>query len=407
MMNTMNDKVKCSVCAFESHSLVEHIKVAHQMTPGQYEQRYQKPVASDWIKKLIAGARRPRRAILELTPVERLAREAIQSSGKLLNKVIVSQGEVGTVAKKEEENNEEYWQIPGTRIRLPVNKENKEARPPLTPWEVPEELAAFVWAYSRRHHTYIMGESGLGKSLMVRQVFAYTKQKYYDVTSHGNATKALLLGCNSIVGGDTKFVYGPLVRAMKEGVPLLWEEMDRTPSRLTTLAHTVMQEGRLEIDETGETVIAQPGFCIIGTGNTKGRGDTSGRYTSAEVMDGAFIRRFPTKIEMLALNDKKQLDLLMKKYPAYEKVTLERIVRMSSAIREGCTKEEIFGTFGIADMINFVDHLENFDPMQAMRLSYTNTLATNDAEVVNKLVNLHLPSVGRLRMENQKPSPGY
>ena len=48
--------------------------------------------------------------------------------------------------------------------------------------------------------------------------------------------------------------------------------------------------------KTGEVIHPAPGFNVIATANTKGRGSEEGRYLS-QVLDDAFLERFPITVE--------------------------------------------------------------------------------------------------------------
>jgi MoxR-like ATPase len=49
--------------------------------------------------------------------------------------------------------------------------------------------------------------------------------------------------------------------------------------------------------KTGEIITPAPGFNIIVTANTKGRGSDDGRYVAATMLDDAWLERFPITIE--------------------------------------------------------------------------------------------------------------
>ncbi len=86
------------------------------------------------------------------------------------------------------------------------------------------------------------------------------------------------------------FQFGPLVRAMKEGKPLIIDEMDGIPhSILMRINHALTRRAgdRVRIQEAGgEEMTVRPGFCVIATGNVK-----SARYRREE-LDAAFLSRW-------------------------------------------------------------------------------------------------------------------
>lgn len=95
-----------------------------------------------------------------------------------------------------------------------------------------------------------------------------------------------------VVKGQTTsfFQYGPLIRAMREGKPLLIDEIDGIPhSILMRLNHVLTRrEGdKVKIQENGgEEITIKKGFCVMATGNIK-----SAKY-KREDLDAAFLSRW-------------------------------------------------------------------------------------------------------------------
>jgi MoxR-like ATPase len=86
------------------------------------------------------------------------------------------------------------------------------------------------------------------------------------------------------------FQHGPLMRAMREGKPLLIDEMDGIPhSIIMRLNHVLTRrpgDGIRVQESGGEEIIVKKGFCVIATGNIK-----SVRYKREE-LDAAFLSRW-------------------------------------------------------------------------------------------------------------------
>ena len=49
--------------------------------------------------------------------------------------------------------------------------------------------------------------------------------------------------------------------------------------------------------KTGETITPAPGFNVIATANTKGKGSEDGRFTAASIIDDAFLERFTVAVD--------------------------------------------------------------------------------------------------------------
>ncbi|MGD0228906.1 MAG: AAA family ATPase [Syntrophorhabdales bacterium] len=86
------------------------------------------------------------------------------------------------------------------------------------------------------------------------------------------------------------FQYGPLVQAMRQGKPLIIDEMDGIPhSILMRINHVLTRRAgdSIKVQESGgEEIAVEKGFCVLATGNVK-----SARYKREE-LDAAFLSRW-------------------------------------------------------------------------------------------------------------------
>lgn len=78
-----------------------------------------------------------------------------------------------------------------------------------------------------------------------------------------------LLGGYTLREGNTDWVDGPAVRAMREGQPLVLDEIDRGSVSVQSILHAILDDfeiARVHLP-TGETVIPAQGYCVIATQN--------------------------------------------------------------------------------------------------------------------------------------------
>ena len=143
---------------------------------------------------------------------------------------------------------------------------------------------------------YIYGPSGNGKTLMVEQACAVSKRNYIRVNISPETCEDDLIGGWRLKDGNTVFEKGPVVKAMEDGAVLLLDEIDRGTNKILCL-QSVCEGKSILLKKTGETVVPQPGFNVIATANTAGRGSDDGKYTGASIIDDAFLERFPIAIE--------------------------------------------------------------------------------------------------------------
>ena len=143
---------------------------------------------------------------------------------------------------------------------------------------------------------YITGLSGNGKTLMVEQACARTNTSYIRVQITPETDEDDLIGGFRLVNGETVFAEGPVIKAMKSGALLLIDELDRGSNKIMCL-QGVLEGKPILIKKTGEVVSPAPGFNVIATANTKGQGSEDGKFIGTNVLNEAFLERFPVTFE--------------------------------------------------------------------------------------------------------------
>ena len=143
---------------------------------------------------------------------------------------------------------------------------------------------------------YISGMSGNGKTMMVEQACAKAKREYVRVQISPETDEDDLIGGFRLINGETVFQKGPVLKAMEAGCILLIDELDRGSNKIMCL-QGVLEGKPVLVKKTGGVVHPAPGFNVIATANTKGRGADDGRYSAAQIIDDAFVERFVANID--------------------------------------------------------------------------------------------------------------
>ena len=143
---------------------------------------------------------------------------------------------------------------------------------------------------------FVAGLSGNGKTMMVEQVCAKLKREFMRVNITPETDEDDLIGGFRLIDGETRWYDGPVLQAMKSGAILCLDEIDRGSNKLMCL-QGILEGKPIFVKKTGETVRPEPGFNVIATANTKGKGDETGRFMAATILDDAFLERFPITVE--------------------------------------------------------------------------------------------------------------
>ena len=144
---------------------------------------------------------------------------------------------------------------------------------------------------------FITGPSGNGKSMTVVQTCAGLNRELIRINVTAGTDEDDLIGSFRLIDGDTVWQDGPIVEAMVRGAVVLIDEIDMlNPNRAASL-FTALEGKGVFIKKIGRLVEPKKGFNIIATANTKGKGSDDGRYMGTNVLNEAFLERFPITLE--------------------------------------------------------------------------------------------------------------
>ncbi len=144
--------------------------------------------------------------------------------------------------------------------------------------------------------TFITGLSGNGKTFGVEQACAQLKRELIRVNITIETDEDDLIGGFRLVNGETVWHNGPVIEALERGAILLLDEIDLASNKVLCLQPILEGKG-IFLKKIGRFVSPAKGFNIIATANTKGKGSDDGRFIGTNVLNEAFLERFPVTFE--------------------------------------------------------------------------------------------------------------
>jgi midasin (ATPase involved in ribosome maturation) len=144
--------------------------------------------------------------------------------------------------------------------------------------------------------TYITGLSGNGKTMMIEQICAQEKRELVRANITKETDEDDLIGGFRLIDGKTVWQNGPVIVAMERGAILLLDEVDLGDAKLMCL-QPVLEGKPIYLKKINRVVTPAPGFNILATANTKGKGSDDGRFIGTNVMNEAFLERFSITFE--------------------------------------------------------------------------------------------------------------
>ncbi len=161
---------------------------------------------------------------------------------------------------------------------------------------------------------FITGLSGNGKTFSVEQACAQAGRELIRVNITIETDEDDLIGGFRLVDGATVWHNGPVVEALNRGAILLLDEIDLASNKILCL-QSILEGKGVFLKKIGKYVRPAAGFNVFATANTKGKGSDDGRFVGTNVLNEAFLERFPVTFEQsypTPANEQKILDLVSK-----------------------------------------------------------------------------------------------
>ena len=144
--------------------------------------------------------------------------------------------------------------------------------------------------------TFITGLSGNGKTFGVEQACAQLKRELIRVNITIETDEDDLIGGFRLVDGATVWHNGPVIEALQRGAILLLDEIDLASNKILCLQPILEGKG-IFLKKIGKYIQPTKGFNVVATANTKGKGSDDGRFIGTNVLNEAFLERFPVTFE--------------------------------------------------------------------------------------------------------------
>lgn len=131
-----------------------------------------------------------------------------------------------------------------------------------------KEVELFEAAYSAKLPIMLKGPTGCGKTRFVERMAWQLGLPLITVSCNEDTSASDLLGRHLIVGGETRWVDGPVTRAARSGGLLYLDEIAEARSDALVVIHSLSDHRReIFLDRTGETVRAPADFALIASFN--------------------------------------------------------------------------------------------------------------------------------------------
>ena len=167
--------------------------------------------------------------------------------------------------------------------------------PVFVPWGYFKDIKSIV-SSKQFYPIFVTGLSGNGKTMNVSQACAQAKRECIRVNITIETDEDDLLGGYRLQDGQTVWQNGPVIEAMERGAILLLDEIDLASNKIMCL-QPILEGNGVFLKKINKFVKPAPGFNVIATANTKGQGSEDGKFIGTNILNEAFLERFPITVE--------------------------------------------------------------------------------------------------------------
>ena len=156
---------------------------------------------------------------------------------------------------------------------------------------------------------FVTGLSGNGKTMSILQACAEAKKECIRVNVTIETDEDDLLGGYRLRDGQTVWQNGPVIEAMERGALLLLDEIDLASNKIMCL-QPILEGSGVFVKKINKFVKPKDGFNVVATANTKGQGSEDGKFIGTNILNEAFLERFPVTFEQRYPNTKTEEKIL-------------------------------------------------------------------------------------------------
>lgn len=195
----------------------------------------------------------------------------------------------------------------------------------------------------------LIGETGSGKTSMIQAKAEERKQKAIRFNLTGETTVDEFVGKYVLRGGETVWEDGILLKAMKEGLWLIVDEINVALPEILFVLHSLLDDDKHVVvaQHETETVTPHKNFRFFATMNP------TDEYSGTKELNKAFKSRFQCILMVEYPNNKIEMEIIKHHVPSIDTNLVTKMITVANKIRAMKQKEEIFFTLSTRDLIQW------------------------------------------------------
>lgn len=284
------------------------------------------------------------------------------------------------------------------KTRLPVNQGKGKFVPPKQPIVGYEEiLSRLAFAVKYNNPVLLIGETGVGKTALVRHLANRTNNNLRRMNLNGQTTIDEFTGKILLNKRGTYWVDGILTDALRNGYWVLLDEVNAALPEILFVLHSLLDDDRYIVlsEKDGEIVRPHKNFRLFAGMNP------SGKYAGTKDLNKAFLSRFPMILRLDFPMPALEKNIVRTYAKKIDDVTIGKLVKVADDLRKSYKKDEIEFVCSTRDLINCALIAERRGIKEAVEMTLLNRCQEEDLKAVQTVVKLYF---GDLKGGAPKPA---
>ena len=290
-----------------------------------------------------------------------------------------------TIEIREETTKNGLYKIGRSEIKLNENRDNHYIPKSQFYLPVGDDLEKTAWAVSKDLPVILIGETGVGKTLLVRHLAQMTNNGFRRVNLNGMTTVDEFVGKLMINEKGTYWVNGILIDAMESGDWLLIDEINACLPEIAFCLHSLLDDDKMIVltEYDGRIIKPHPNFRVFASMNP----NEDRRYAGTKALNEALLDRFPVSIKMDYLPYEIEIDVVMNQSGNMDKKLIEKMVKVANDVREAIKNEKIFCTFSTRRLIDWARMSASFSPSESAISTIYGKINEFDGEAIEDIID--------------------
>tara|TARA_Y100000590_G_scaffold408927_1_gene500550 strand:- start:1161 stop:2045 length:885 start_codon:yes stop_codon:yes gene_type:complete len=290
-----------------------------------------------------------------------------------------------TIEIREEITKNGVYKIGRSEIKINENIDNPYVPDSQFYLPVGDDLEKTAWAVSKGLPVILIGETGVGKTLLVRHLAQMTNNGFRRVNLNGMTTVDEFVGKLMINEKGTYWVNGILIDAMESGDWLLIDEINACLPEIAFCLHSLLDDDKMIVltEYDGRIIKPHPNFRVFASMNP----NEDRRYAGTKALNEALLDRFPVSIRMGYLPYEIEVDVVMNQSGNMDKQLVGKMVNVANDVREAIENEKIFCTFSTRRLIDWARMSESFSASESAISTIYGKINEFDAKVIEDIID--------------------